>query len=160
MVYWGSLADTFRANGQREDLSDENPGGGAPGCGEEEYVETGEDDEARGCGLATLIDCADNGDEKFADEHAKGAVDQECASTQLLDSPERDGRGADVDCSGDHGDGKGVRQANSLEEGGAVVCLKLVTIAYQPCTLTLTEDEVDTSPLLKHLQGDTEHDAT
>lgn len=113
--------DALGADGQREDLADDNPCGRTPGRGKEEDVDAREDDEARGRRLATLVDGANDGDDELADEHTDSTVDEEHTAAELLDGPEGEGCRANVDGSRDHGDGESVVKPNSLEEGGAVV---------------------------------------
>jgi hypothetical protein len=55
-------SDALCADGQREDLADEDPCAGAPGGGEEEDVEAREDDEAGRCSFAAFSDGADDTD--------------------------------------------------------------------------------------------------
>ncbi|KAH0445623.1 general substrate transporter, partial [Aureobasidium melanogenum] len=77
----------------------------------------------------------------LADAHANGAVDQEGTTTKALDCPERQRSRADVDNSSDHRDEEGVVDTDGLKESGREV-----------------ENEVDTSPLLHHLEEDTNED--
>jgi hypothetical protein len=60
----------------------------APRGSEEEDVDASEDNQAHASSLATFIDGPDDGDDKLADEHTDGAIDEEHASTEPLDSPE------------------------------------------------------------------------
>ena len=113
--------DALCANGEREDLTNHNPRDRAPGGGEEEDVEAGEDDEADGRCLATLINSADDGDDELADEHAHSSVDKEHAATKPLNSPEGKWCGADIDSGGDHRNDESVLEADRLEESGTVV---------------------------------------
>lgn len=85
----------------------------------------------------------DDGDQELADKHAQSTDDKDRATAELLDSPERDGGGAHVDQREDQRDKESVADGTGgLEEGRRVV-----------------EDEVDTSPLLHHLQGGTQDGA-
>lgn len=113
--------DALCADGQWEDLPDDDPRGGTPGGGEEEDVEAGEDDEADTRGLGALVGGTHDGDDEFADKHADGAVDEERAAAEFLDSPEGDGGGDDVYDGGDHADEEFVLDADLLEESGAVI---------------------------------------
>lgn len=80
-----------------------------------------------------------NGNDEFADKHAQGTPDEKRSTTKLFNGPERDGGRADINESGYETDEEGVMDsAQFLEESGAEV-----------------EDEVDTSPLLHHLEGGT-----
>lgn len=82
----------------------------------------------------------DDGDEELADQHAQGTPDEERTTTELLDGPEGEWGGADIDEGKDQGDQEGVADsASGLQEWGRVV-----------------EDEVDTGPLLHHLQRGTQ----
>lgn len=91
-------------------------------------------------GLVETNSDTDDGDEELADQHTKGTPEEKRTTTNLLHCVERDGGRADVDESEDEGDDEGVADSTSrLEEDGGVV-----------------EDEVDTGPLLHHLQRGTE----
>jgi hypothetical protein len=81
----------------------------------------------------------DNSDDKLADQHAEGTPDEQRTTTELLNGVEGDGGRADVDEGEDQRDQEGVADGTSgLEERSRVV-----------------EDEVDTGPLLHHLQRGT-----
>jgi hypothetical protein len=83
----------------------------------------------------------DNSDDKLADQHAEGTPNEERTTTELLNGVEGDGGRADVDKGEDQRDQEGVANGTGgLEEGSRIV-----------------EDEVDTSPLLHHLQRGTEN---
>lgn len=69
-------SNALGATGQRKDFSNDYPGCWSPGGREEEDVETGEDDQPCTSGLAAFIDCADNGNDELADEHANGTSDK------------------------------------------------------------------------------------
>lgn len=152
----GGQANTTRADGQREDLADDDPGAGAPGRGEEEDEDGNEGDlgvdgrDVVGEGLGRiggigvrLVEAnrdTNDGDEELADQHAEGTIEEDGPATPLLNRVERDGGRADVDDGEDHGDEEGVADGTrGLEEGSRVV-----------------EDEVDTGPLLHHLERGTE----
>jgi hypothetical protein len=113
--------DALCANREREDLTNHHPRGRAPGGGEEEDVEAGEDDEADGRRLAALVHGADDSDDELADEHAYCSVDKEHAATEPLDSPEGKWCRANIDSGGDHGNDESVLEADRLEESGTIV---------------------------------------
>jgi len=153
-------SNTTRSDGEREDLADENPGTRTPGGSEEEDedgdegdlgVDSGEvvgadDGVARGIssnavGLIESDSNTDDGNEELADQHAESTPEEKRTATNTLHSVERDGSRADVDESEDKRDNEGVADsAGRLEEDGGVV-----------------EDEVDTGPLLHHLERGTEN---
>lgn len=82
-----------------------------------------------------------DGDKELADGHTSGTPQKDGAATKALHSPEGQGGGADVDEGEDERDQEGVADGTSgLQEGSRVV-----------------EDEVDTGPLLHHLEGSTEN---
>lgn len=120
--------------------ANDDPGTGTPGAGKEEDVDADEGNHGRdGRGALTVGD-ADDGDEELADDHAQGTPEEQGATTDFLDGVEGDRGGADIDDGGDHAQEEGVLDCTKLlEEDGTVV-----------------EDEVDTSPLLHHLEGGTE----
>lgn len=81
-----------------------------------------------------------DGSNELANQHAQGSPDKNCTTAELLDDIEGDWSRADVDQSGDETDKEGVgNRAQGLEESGTEV-----------------EDEVDTGPLLHHLEGSSE----
>lgn len=133
-------ANTTRTDWQREDLTNKNPGARTPCGGKEEDVDADECNLGRNGRivmklLATGGD-TNNGNNKFADQHAQGTPDEDCTTAESLNDPEGDGSGADVDQSSDEIDQEGVGdRAQILEEGS-----------------TKVEDEVDTGPLLHHLE--------
>ena len=141
----GGETDTARADGEREDLADQDPGAGTPGGGEEED-EDGDEGDLRvdgvdvvgHGGLAVIEEVGlveadgdtNDGDDELANQHAEGTPEEDGAATEALDGPEGDGGGEHVDDGEDHGDQELVLDGTGgLEEGGGVV-----------------EDEVDTSP--------------
>lgn len=78
-------------------------------------------------------------DEELADQHAQSSVEKNGSSTELLNSVERDRCRADVDQGEDQRDQERVANgAGRLQERSGVV-----------------ENEVNTSPLLHHLQRST-----
>ena len=150
----GGESNTTGADGEREDLADDDPGTGTPGAGEEEDEDGDEGNlgvdggDVNSASLAISVDKGlveadgdtDDGNKELADQHAKGTPDEERTTSELLNGVERDGSRADVDKGEDQGDQEGVADGTGRgQEGGGVV-----------------EDEVDTSPLLHHLHGGTE----
>lgn len=139
----GRETDTTGADGQREDLANDDPCSWTPGSREEEDVDADEGDlGVDSCGVrcdfgAIGKDCAlvessgdtNDGNNVLADEHASSTPDEDCAATKLLNDVEGDRSGADVDQSEDEGDEEDIRDVGGLlEESGGVV-----------------EDEVDTA---------------
>jgi hypothetical protein len=150
----GGERNTTGADGEREHLTDEDPGTRTPGGGEEEDEDGDERDLSvdsrkvvgagraisKGGGVVEALSDTDDSDQELADQHAESAVEQECATTELLHSVERERSGADVDEGEDQRDQESVADsASRLEERCRVV-----------------EDKVDTSPLLHHLKRGTE----
>ena len=150
----GGERNTTGADGERENLTNQNPGTRTPGGGEEKDEDGDERDLSvdsrkvvgaggaisKGSGLVEAHSDTDDSNEELADQHAESAVEQECATTELLHSVERERSGAYVDECKDQGDQESVADsASRLEERCRVV-----------------EDEVDTGPLLHHLKGGTE----
>lgn len=142
----GGETDTAGADGQGEDLADQDPGTRTPGGGEEEDEDGDEGDlgvdgvDVVGNGVAVGIEVGlveadgdtDDGDDELADGHAEGTPEEDGAAAEALDGPEGDGGGEHVDDGEDHGNQELVRDgASGLEEGSGVV-----------------EDEVDTGPEL------------
>lgn len=129
----------------REDLANDDPGTRAPGGSEEEDVDADESNHgALSVGVtvhAVGSSSAGDSDDEFADAHANGTPDEQRATTELLNGPEGDRGGTDVDDGGDHGDQESVLKADELEEDSGVI-----------------KDEVDTSPLLEHLESNTDED--
>lgn len=156
----GGEGDTTRSDGEGEDFTDQDPGTRTPGGGEEEdedgdegnlsvdgrdVVGAGKRVTTSGVGdIVGVVETDGNtndGDDKLADQHTEGTPDEQRTTTELLNSPEGDGCRADVDEGEDQGDQKGVGDsASRLEERCGVV-----------------EDEVDTGPLLHHLERGTEN---
>jgi hypothetical protein len=150
----GGESNTTGADGERENLADDDPGTGTPSAGEEEDEDgdernLGVDSRDVNCALVTIsVDVSlveadsdtNDGDKELADQHAKGTPDEERTTSESLNGVERDGSRADVDEGEDQGDQEGVADGTGRgEERSRVV-----------------EDEVDTSPLLHHLHGGTE----
>jgi hypothetical protein len=149
--------NTSGADGEGENLADDNPGTRTPGRGEEEDEDGDEGNlgvdgrDVVGNGVASSIEVGlvetdsdtNDGDEELADQHAESSVDEQRAATEALNRPERQRGGADVDKGEDERDQEGVLDGTCrLQEGSRVV-----------------EDEVDTGPLLHHLQRSTENGA-
>lgn len=150
----GRQGNTSGSDGQGEDFTDQDPGTRTPSGGEEEDEDGDEGDlgvdsgdvlsdgltGSVGSKLVETDSNTDNGNDELTDQHAQGTPDEQRSSTELLNGVERDRGGANVDNGEDHrseeriGDGAG-----RLQESGRVV-----------------EDEVDTGPLLHHLERSTE----
>lgn len=150
----GREGNTTRSDREREDLADDNPGTRTPSRGEEEDEDGNEGDlsvdssNVVGSGVASgvkvrLVETnrhTDNGDDEQADTHTSSADNQDETTTKLLNGVERDGGRQDVDESEDQRHQEGVADGTGrLEEGRGVV-----------------EDEVDTGPLLHHLERGTQ----
>ena len=142
----GRQTNAARADGQREDLADDDPGARTPGRGEEEDKDTDKGDlgvdGARvdgGTIRVLLVEAdgdADDGDDELTEEHAKGPPDEQGPASEALDGVEGDRGRADVDEGEDERDQEGVFDAGrGLEEGGRIV-----------------EDEIHAGPLLHHLE--------
>ena len=126
--------DTTGADRDREDLTDDDPGSGTPGGGEEEDVDADKGDEGTDRALVVGEGGSDSADDELTDDHAESTPDEDGAATEALNGVEGDRGGDDVHDGEDHGHEEGVvDRAEGLEEDGRVV-----------------EDEVDTSPLLHH----------
>jgi len=156
----GRKSDTTGSDGQREDLTDQDPGTRTPGGGEEEDedgdecdlgVDGANVDSAEDLGTSSvgtdrvgLVESdgdTDDGDNELTDQHAESSPDQKWATTELLNGVERDGSRAHVDEGEDQGDQEDVVDGTGgLQERSRVV-----------------EDEVDTSPLLHHLERGTKN---
>jgi hypothetical protein len=154
----GGETDTTRSDGDGEDLADDDPGTRTPGGGEPEDEDGDESNlgvdgadvvgdhtvgilgSRRRVGVVESDSDTDDGDEELADKHTKSTDEEDGSTTKSLNSPEREGSGADVDEGEDERDEEDVVDGTGgLEEGSRVV-----------------EDEVDTGPLLHHLHGGTE----
>ena len=153
----GGETDTTRTDWQWEDLTNENPGARSPSAGEEEDEDGDEGNlgvdggdvvgnsgsiwaSADGVGLVEADGNTDDGDEELADQHTEGTPDKEWTTAELLNGVEGDWSRAHVDQGEDQGNQEDVVDgAGGLQEWSRVV-----------------EDEVDTSPLLHHLEGGTE----
>lgn len=157
----GRETDSARSHGEGEDFADDDPRAGAPCRGEEEDEDTDEGDlgvdgvdvvrdvfygvrAGKGVRVVETDGNTDDGADELAGQHAECAPDEERAAAETLNGPEGDGCRADVDECENERDQEGVLDgAGRLEEGGGVV-----------------EDEVDTGPLLHHLEGSAEDGAT
>ena len=137
----GGESNTAGTDWKRENLADDDPRTRTPGGSEEENVDADECNHgADGFGIPS-IGRADNGNDELADDHAQSTPDEKGAATESLNGPERDRGGANIDEGGDKADKEGVAdRPELLEEGRSEV-----------------EDEIDTSPLLHHLQGSAEN---
>jgi len=141
--------NTTGSDGKWEDFTDENPCTWTPCRGKEEDEDGNESDlsiDSRDvvCNRFTssvevsMVEAnrdANDGHQELTDQHAESAVDENSATSELLNSVEGDGCRANVDQVEDEGDQEGVVDSTrGLQEWGRVV-----------------EDEVHTSPLLHHL---------
>lgn len=144
----GGETDTTGADGEREDLADDDPGAGAPGGSEEGDVDADEGDHGLDGvavggiwgGVGGWVGLAggdtDDTDDELGDDHSGATEDENTATTEALNDPEGERGGKHVDEGGDQGDEEGVvDRAKGGEEDGSEV-----------------EDEVDTSELLHHLE--------
>jgi hypothetical protein len=133
--------NTTGSDWQREDLTNKNPGTRTPSCGKEEDVDA---DECNLGGDSRVVveflssgSDTNDGSNKLANQHAQGSPDENCTTAESLNDVEGDRSRADIDQSGNETDEEGIgNRAQGLEEGGTEV-----------------EDEVDTGPLLHHLEG-------
>jgi hypothetical protein len=123
----GGKSNTARADREREDLADDDPGTRAPGAGEEEDEDCDEGDlgvdgrDVGGTGLTSSVEegvveadgDTNDGDKELADQHAKGTPDEQRTATPLLNGVEGDRGGADVDEGEDQRDQEGVADGTS-----------------------------------------------
>lgn len=87
-------------------------------------------------GLVESDSNTDDGNDELANEHTKSTINEKRSSSNAFHGPEGEGSSADVDQVEDEGDEESVADSTGrLQEGSRIV-----------------EDEVDTSPLLHHLQ--------
>jgi len=139
----GGQSDTAGTDGQRINLADYDPGAGTPGGSEEEDIDADEGDHGTDGMVIIAVGDTDDGDDELANNHAQSTPQEQRTTTDFLHGVEGDGSGAHVNNGGDHGQKEGVLNGlELLEEGGSEV-----------------EDEVDTSPLLHHLERGTEDSA-
>lgn len=137
----GGQGNTTGSDLEREDLADDDPGTGSPGGGEEGNVDADEGDHGLGSGGVGGEDGTDDGNNELADDHAQSTPDEDGTTSEALNSPEGERGREDVDQGGDERDQEGVvDNFELLEEGG-----------------TKVENEVDTSPLLHHLERGTKN---
>jgi hypothetical protein len=108
-------SDTTRADGDGEDLADDDPGTRTPGGGEDGDVQADEGNHGtRGVGVGWVFGSVlasggtDDTDDELHDDHASGTVDQDGTTTELLNHPERCRGGEHVDEGGDETDQEGV----------------------------------------------------
>lgn len=140
----GRETDTTGTDRNGEDLANENPGSWTPGGSEEEDIDANEGNQGSGCVLVVGEGGSDSTDNKLADDHAQGSVDHDGATAETLNGPEGNRGGDDIDNGENHGNQERVvDRAKGLQEDRGVV-----------------EDEVDTGPLLHHLEGSSENRAT
>merc|ERR1712137_617170 len=132
----GGEGNTTRADGEREDLTDEDPGTRTP-CGGEEEDEDGDERNlgvdgrdvvgtggavGEGGGVVESLSDTDDGNQELADQHTESTEEEECTATELLHSVEGKRGGADVDEGEDERDQEGVGDgASRLQEGSGVV---------------------------------------
>jgi hypothetical protein len=93
---------------QWEHLTDDDPSTRTPGASEEEDVNADEGNLGPDYVGVSAINGADDGNDEFTDNHAGGTPDKERASSEPLDGPEGDWRGANIDQSGNQGDQEGI----------------------------------------------------
>lgn len=98
----GGETNTTGSDGEREDLTNENPGAGTPGGGEEENEDGDEGNlsvDGRDvvgnwvsigiwCGLVESDGNTDDGDEELADQHTKSSDDEKRSAAESLNRPE------------------------------------------------------------------------
>ena len=150
-------SNATRADGNREDFASNNPCTRAPGGSEAENVDANERNlgidgsdivgdwiSINFVGVVETDGVADGGNNELAHEHSEGTPDEERATTESLDCPERYRGRQDIDKCEDEGDEESITNGvRRLEERSRVV-----------------EDEVDTRPLLHHLDGCSQDSAT
>ena len=141
----GRETHTARADGEREDLADDDPRHGTPGEGEDGDVDHDEGDHGRHGSVIVCCEFSgsntDDTDDELGGDHTDGAPDEEGSAAPSVDGVERK-RGAErVDESAEDGDQEGVvdRAEGGQEDGSEV------------------EDEVDSGQLLHHLHEYAEH---
>jgi hypothetical protein len=108
-VAGGRETDTAGTDGQREDLTDQDPSARTPGGCEESDGEADERDlSLSGCLVRDRDGGTEDGCEELADQHAQGTPDEQGTTTEALNGPERDGSRQNVDEGGDETDEEGV----------------------------------------------------
>lgn len=130
----GGETHSTGANGDGEDLADDDPGAGAPGGREEEDVDADEGDKGTSSVVVVWKSGSDCADDELTEYHAECTPDEEGTAAETLDGPEGDWSRADVHDGEDQRHQEGVFDcAEGLEEDCGVV-----------------EDEVHAGPLLHH----------
>lgn len=117
------------ANGERVDLTSDDPCERSPGGGEVGDEDADEGDE--NALTSEVLSCdaqSDSSDDDLRDGHSGGTLEEEEATSEAVDGPDTGESHNDVDDVGDDGDDEGVPDAAVPEERGTVV-----------------EDEVDTN---------------
>jgi hypothetical protein len=144
----GGETNTTRSDWEREDFSNDNPGAWTPGGGEEEDEDTDEGDLCGGVWMLgwanTLVgvrDTESGGNEK-TDDHTNGTPEEELTTSESLNHVKRWWSTDNVDSVCGNLDSEWVVEKGGKELG------------------TEVEDEVDTSPLLEHLECGTEDSTT
>jgi hypothetical protein len=143
----GGQRHAARAILGRIQLGDDGPHHGAPGRGEAEDEQAGEDDHGGAGGLGVLGvtpvegEVADRGEHHEAYEHPQGAANEGLAAAKVLDHVQAQEGGAEVDAAQDHLRHVAVLDPGALKDGGAVV-----------------EEVVGAGQLLEGLQDDTDHE--
>lgn len=111
----------LRTDLEREDLAGNDPGYGTPRGGERGDVDADERNKRLLAGLVMNRDGdADDGDEVLANAHNGGTVEQERATTELLDSPHTRKGHEHVDDARRDRHEEGVLNARVLEEGRSI----------------------------------------
>jgi len=134
----GRETNTARSDGKRENFTDDNPGTRTPGRGEEEDEDGDEGNlgvDSRNVvrdrlksiiggwvgnfmGVVETGSDTNDSDDELADEHTKGAIEENSSATKPLDCPEGKRSGADVNESENEGDEEDVLDGTGrLEEG-------------------------------------------
>ncbi|KAH3668419.1 hypothetical protein OGAPHI_002173 [Ogataea philodendri] len=136
----GRETNTSGSDRQWEDLTDNNPGSWTPSRCKEEDVDADEGDHGTDSFVVVSINNTSNSNDELTHNHTESTVDHQWTTSNFLHGNERNWSGENVDDGGDHGNKELVANgAQFLEESGTEV-----------------EDEVDTGPLLHHLQRGTQ----
>ena len=119
----GRDTNTTRADGEREDLADNNPSAWTPGRSEDGDVQADEGDHGLGgIGVGRVVDSVLTGgstngtDDKLHNDHTCSTKDQKPATSYLLNQEERGWSGEHVDEGGDESDEEGVFDRTELRE--------------------------------------------
>ena len=129
----------FGSDVEREDLTGDDPGDGAPCGGEERDIDADKSDQSLLSGDVLSRDCDTNdGGQELANAHADGTDQEGLPSTELLDIPHARESHEDVDDIDGDSDQERVGNARVLEKRGTGV-----------------DDEVETGELLPGLEGNT-----